>query len=126
MKVIYAGHLPEDQIVISKAGGFKSERFLVGKDGAGYTVTRTTIEPDGVKYWHYKNHIESCYCVEGVGILRDIKTGEEFEISPGVLYCLDQNDPHEFEALEKCVLICVFSPALEGREVHGPDGSYEI
>lgn len=124
MKVISAIQLPKDQVVESKIGKFKSERFLVDRDGLGYTVTRTTITPDGPKYWHYKNHTESCLCIEGSGLLRNIKTGEEFEISPGDLYVVTPDDPHEFEAFTSVVLICIFTPALEGTELHNADGSY--
>lgn len=105
--------------------GFVSRRYLLEQDGMGYTITRTTINPSaGKQFWHYKNHLESCYCLRGKALLRDCATEEVHQIVPGTLYVLDRNDPHEFTALEETELLCVFNPPLRGDEVHGEDGTY--
>lgn len=106
-------------------GGFVSTRFLLASDGAGYTVTHTFIPKGMPQTWHYKHHIESCYCVSGEAVLGNLTTGEKYNIGPGTLYCLDKHDRHLFMALQDTVLICVFNPPLTGREVHGADGEYE-
>lgn len=105
-------------------GGFISNRILLKSDGCGYGMTKTVIPVNGKQFWHYKNHIESCYCISGKGILTNAVSGEEFIIEPDVTYILDKNDPHYFEALEEVTLICVFNPPLTGNEVHNEDGSY--
>lgn len=105
-------------------GGFVSNRILLESDGMGYSMTKTVIPPNGPQFWHYKNHLESCYCVSGRGKLINALTLEEFDIVPDVTYVLDKHDPHLFEAFEEVVLICVFNPPLKGREVHGADGAY--
>ncbi len=105
-------------------GGFTSNRILLKSDGMGFGMTKTVIPPNGRQHWHYKNHLESCYCVSGYGILTDIKTGETHEILPDTTYVLDKNDDHYFEAIEEVVLICAFNPPLTGDEVHQEDGSY--
>lgn len=125
MKVIRVDRLPAERIVECPNGGFTSHRMLLASDGTGYTVTKTVIPPRGKQFWHYKNHIESCYCVSGVGELTNAETGETFIILPGTLYVLDNHDPHYFEAIETVTLVCVFNPPLNGREVHKEDGSYE-
>jgi quercetin dioxygenase-like cupin family protein len=107
-------------------GGFTSNRILLKSDGMGFGMTKTVIPPNGKQHWHYKNHLESCYCVSGYGILTDIKTGEEHEIVPDTTYVLDKNDDHYFEAIEEVVLICAFNPPLKGDEVHQADGSYSL
>jgi quercetin dioxygenase-like cupin family protein len=107
-------------------GGFTSNRILLKSDGMGFGMTKTVIPPNGKQHWHYKNHLESCYCVSGYGILTDIKTGETYEILPDTTYVLDKNDDHYFEAIEEVVLICAFNPPLTGEEVHQDDGSYAI
>lgn len=124
MKVINVADLPDGRVVKCPKGGFTSNRILLEEDGMGYTVTKTVVNP-GAWDWHYKEHLESCYCVSGHGRLTNAKTGETFEILPGTLYALDKNDAHTFEALVETVLICVFNPPLLGREVHQEDGSYK-
>jgi quercetin dioxygenase-like cupin family protein len=115
-----------DREVKCPNGGFTSNRILLKSDGMGFGMTKTVIPPNGKQHWHYKNHLESCYCVSGYGVLTDIKTGETHEILPGTTYILDKNDDHYFEAIEEVVLICAFNPPLTGDEVHQEDGSYSI
>lgn len=123
MKVINTNELPENRKVDFHAG--VSNRILLEKDGVGYSMTKTVIQPSAGKvFQHYKNHLESCYCVSGRGTLTNASTGEEHEIVPDVTYVLDKHDPHYFEAHEETVLICVFNPPLQGAETHQEDGSY--
>jgi L-ectoine synthase len=61
--------------------------------------------------------------------LVEIASGARHEICSVVLNAPDANDKHEIhvpENGEALHLICVFSPALEGTEVHGVDGSYTL
>lgn len=124
MKIIDLNNLEKDRVVECPKGGFTSNRMLLDSDNMGYTMTKTVIPPNGKQFWHYKNHLESCYCVSGRGELTNKTTGETFEIKPDVTYVLDNHDPHYFEAFEEVVLICVFNPPLTGKEVHQDDGSY--
>lgn len=124
MKVIETSALPEDRKVQFHSG--VSNRILLKKDGMGFGMTKTIIEPGKKVFQHYKNHLESCYCVSGRATLTNAITGEEFEITPDVTYVLDKNDPHWFEAHQQTVLICVFNPPLSGQETHQADGSYSL
>jgi len=126
MKVVDATQLcGTDREVHCPKGGFVSTRMLLEADGMGFTMTHTFIPKGLPQTWHYKNHLEACYCVSGEGRLGNLETGETYEIRPGVMYALDKHDKHLFMALEDTVLICVFNPPLKGREVHREDGSYE-
>jgi L-ectoine synthase len=126
MKVIITDCLKgSEKEVRCPKGGFTSIRILLKDDNMGYTMTRTTIPVNGPQFWHYKNHLESCYCVKGKGILVDLNNNIKYNILPGDCYVLDKNDPHTFEALEEVELICVFNPPLVGREIHDKDGSYK-
>lgn len=106
-------------------GAFVSFRYLLAQDGMGFSLHRTEIPKGGPHHWHYKNHLEACYCVSGKGWLVNLKTRERFYIKPGTLYALDSNDDHTFEALEDVVLISVFNPPITGKETHQADGSYK-
>jgi L-ectoine synthase len=113
-----------DREVECPNGGFSSLRMLLARDGMGFTMTRTTIHPTReYQRWHYKNHLEACYCIKGKATLKDAK-GHKWEIKPGVMYALDKNDEHYFKADLTTILICVFNPPLTGAEVHQADGSY--
>ena len=103
---------------------FVSYRFLLAKDGMGFSLHKTLVRAGGPYRWHYKHHLEACYCVEGTGILKNIITGEEYIIKPDTCYALDAHDPHEFTALNDTILISVFNPPVTGGETHLADGSY--
>jgi L-ectoine synthase len=126
MKVIKMKDLPAERKVSCPHGHFISYRGVLESDGMGYTVTKTVIPKGDPVLWHYKNHLESCYCVSGTGTLVNWETGEEYEIGPDSLYVLDKHDAHVFQAHETVTLICVFNPPLTGREVHQADGSYSL
>lgn len=124
MKIVNVKNLPDERVVNFHAG--QSNRIILKKDGLGFGLTKTVVQPEAGKvFQHYKNHEEACYCVSGYGILTD-EDGNEFGISPGVTYILDKNDPHWFQAMEETVLLCCWNPPLVGREVHRADGSYSL
>ncbi|KIN79338.1 ectoine synthase [Sulfitobacter mediterraneus] len=107
--------------------GWTSLRLLVKSDGMGFSMTETQVLPGAVLRLEYKHHIEACYCIGGAGTVIELDSGTRHEITPGVLYAPNAHDRHEVhvpEDGEALHLICVFSPALQGDEVHGPDGSY--
>lgn len=106
-------------------GGFISRRLLLASDNMGYSMSHTIVPVNGMQRWHYKHHLESCYCIQGHGILTDMATGEQHQILPGTLYILDKHDDHTFSALSETHLVCVFNPPLKGHELHREDGSYE-
>lgn len=112
--------------VVCPNGGFISYRFLLKKDGMGYSFHKTFIPKGRLQKWHYKYHLESCYCVSGKGRITDLKTMKTFLIVPDTLYALDNHDDHLFQALEDTTLLCVFNPPVVGTEVHQEDGSYKI
>jgi mannose-6-phosphate isomerase-like protein (cupin superfamily) len=122
MKVIRTSDLEPSRKVNFHAG--VSNRILLESDGVGFTLTKTVIRPGQKDFQHYKNHMESCYCVSGRATLTNALTGEEFTIEPDVTYTLDKHDPHYFEAHEETVLICVFNPPLKGQEIHDSEGAY--
>ncbi len=124
MKIIKTSELPVERQVEFHSG--VSNRIVLAEDNMGFTMTKTVIEPGKQVFQHYKNHLESCYCVSGYAVLINAITGEHHQITPDTTYVLDKHDPHYFEAKETTVLICVFNPPLTGQEIHREDGSYAI
>lgn len=103
---------------------WRSHRLLVAADRMGFSLHETWVFPGGKTHIHYKNHLEAVYCIEGRGCVELIESGRTLEINPGTLYALDLHDEHWLWAEEPMRLVCVFTPALRGDEVHGADGSY--
>lgn len=122
MNVIQALASP---FVRSPDGAFTSFRLLTEQDGMGFTVCKTVIPKGGPWNWHYKNHQEACYCIQGHGVITDLDTGDQHQVGPDAMYVLPNHESHTFEAFTDVILISVFNPPLRGDECHGEDGSYE-
>ncbi|MEZ5939464.1 MAG: ectoine synthase [Hyphomonadaceae bacterium] len=104
--------------------GWTSVRLLLKDDNMGFSFHITTIHAGAELEMHYKNHLESVFCISGTGDIEDLATGVRYAIRPGILYALDKNDHHVLRAKDEMVMACVFNPPVTGREVHGEDGAY--
>ena len=56
--------------------GWNSVRLLLKDDGMGFSFHITTIYEGADLPMHYKNHLESVYCISGEGSIEDLETGE--------------------------------------------------
>lgn len=110
------------------AENWESTRMLLKDDNMGFSFHVTTIYKNTDTHIHYKNHLESVYCVSGRGEIETLADGKVYPIEPGTLYILDQNDEHQLRAYkdEDMVMACVFNPPLTGQEVHDKDGVYPL
>jgi L-ectoine synthase len=114
-----------DRDVRCPNGGFRSKRALIESDKMGFSLHQTIIPAGKPQHWHYKYHLEACYCISGYGLLTNCETMKQYEIKPDMVYVLDNHDDHFFQAIEDVVLISVFNPPVVGDEVHDVDGSYQ-
>ncbi len=103
---------------------WSSVRMLLADDNMGFSFRITFLEAGSDHTFHYKNHFESVYCMQGTGEITDLATGTTYPIRPGVMYALDQHDKHRLVAHEELVMACCFNPPVTGTEVHREDGSY--
>jgi L-ectoine synthase len=106
--------------------GWNSVRLLLKDDGMGFSFHITTIYARAELLMHYRNHLESVYCVAGEGSIENLETGEKFDIRPGVMYALDRHDRHVLRAASEMTMACVFNPPLNGLEVHDESGAYPL
>ncbi|MGW2253351.1 ectoine synthase [Kitasatospora sp. NPDC001660] len=111
-----------DDVKTVEWGNGLSRRFLLESDGLGYSLTDTIVNAGTKSRLEYRNHLEACYCIAGSGEVIDMD-GNAHPITPGRLYALDEHDAHYLIASphEDLRLVCVFSPALRGDEVHQLD-----
>jgi L-ectoine synthase len=103
-----------------------SRRFLLAEDGVGFTLTETSVAAGTEQVLWYKYHVEANYVIEGEGEVENMVTGEVFALSPGSIYVLDQYERHRLKSFSAMRLVCVFTPALTGRETHDADGAYAL
>ncbi|MBN1382773.1 MAG: ectoine synthase [Deltaproteobacteria bacterium] len=113
--------------VYAENGNWVSRRLLLKSDGMGFSFHETIIFANSETHIWYKNHLEAVYCVDGEGEVELLDDGTIIPIAPGTLYALDRHDRHLLRAHDRDLkLLCVFNPALVGREVHQADGSYAL
>jgi len=109
-----------------RAPTFTSRRFLLRDDGMGFSFHDTVLYAGSETYIQYRHHLEAVYCVEGEGELEDLESGATHAIRPGTFYALDGHERHHLRATTDLRMMCVFRPALTGREVHDDEGVYPL
>ena len=125
MIVRYLQHLLGTEREV-RTDALASRRLLLARDGQPYSVHDTLIVAGAELHMWYKHHIESVYCVAGVGELENCDTGDIFPVHDGMFYCLDGHDPHVLRASTDLRLICIFMPALLGPELHDAEGAFPL
>ena len=115
-----------DRDVTSEDGNWTSKRIILGGDGVGFSFHETVIQPGTVNEFHYANHVEAVWLVEGEGTLTDRETGQTYPLAPGTMYLLNNHDRHTVEPRTLMRMLCVFNPPVTGREVHDENGVYPL
>ncbi|WP_354598025.1 ectoine synthase [Streptomyces sp. JL1001] len=108
-----------DDVVPVQWGNGTSHRLLTQADEMGFAVAVTLVRAGTTSALQYRNHLEACFCVAGSGEVVE-KDGTHHKILPGMIYALDQHDPHYLVASddEDLHLISVFNPPIVGNEKH--------
>jgi len=104
--------------------GWRSRRLLIREDGMGFSLGDTTVAAGQEMRLEYRHHLEACYCLEGEAEIEELDTGRRHVIRPGTVYAMEQHDPHVIRVRSDLRLVCIFNPALTGRETHDPAGGY--
>lgn len=109
----------------ARGAGWESRRILLAGDGLGYSLHDTVVREGAALELEYKNHVETNYCIAGEGEVEEVSTGRVWPLAAGSVYVLDAHERHILRALKGDLrLVCVFTPALTGTEVHDESGSY--
>ncbi|WP_109473585.1 ectoine synthase [Ornithinimicrobium cavernae] len=107
-------------------GNWRSRRFVLARDGVGFSFHDTVLRAGTETEMWYANHIECVYVYAGKGTLVNRETGEEHPLAPGTMYLLDGNERHTVRVEEDIHCACVFNPPVTGREVHDEHGVYPL
>ncbi|GGK35785.1 ectoine synthase [Nocardia camponoti] len=106
--------------------GWRSKRIILASDRVGFSFHETTIAANTVHEFHYANHVEAVWLVEGEGSLDDLDNGVSYPLGPGSMYLLDGHERHRVTARTQLRMLCVFNPPVTGREVHDEHGVYPL
>ncbi|MFK3672341.1 ectoine synthase [Leifsonia aquatica] len=109
----------KDDVAPVHWGNGTSHRLLVESDNMGFALAHTVVHAGTESKLEYRRTLEACYCIGGSGSVEDTN-GNLIELRPGVLYALNDNDPHYLRASadEDLELISVFNPPIRGDEKH--------
>lgn len=105
---------------------WESVRLLLKDDNMGFSFHITTIFEGADFEMHYKNHLESVFCMSGEGEVETLADGKVYPIKPGTIYILDKHDKHILRATKEMKMACVFNPPVTGKEVHDETGAYPL
>ncbi|MGM7666506.1 ectoine synthase [Microbacterium sp. A93] len=109
-----------------KSETWRSRRMVLAREGVGFSFHDTVIYAGTTSTFHYANHIEAVYCVQGEGTLTNEVTGEVHELKDGTMYLLDGHEKHTVRATTELRMACVFNPPVTGRETHDENGIYQL
>jgi L-ectoine synthase len=107
-----------------RTANWSSRRLILADDGVGFSLHDTVLSAGSVNDMWYAHHVEAVYCVDGEGQLENRETGETHAISAGTVYLLDGHERHTLRPRTDMRMVCVFRPAVTGREVHDATGAY--
>src|SRR5699024_7696947 len=77
---------------------WRSRRIVLAREGVGFSMHDTVIYAGTTSTFHYENHIEAVYCVEGEGTLTNEETGEVHPLRDGTPYLPDGQAKHTAHA----------------------------
>lgn len=105
---------------------WRSRRFLLARDGMGFSLHDTVLYAGTETYMWYRNHVEAVYCIEGRGELEVVDDGTVHPITAGTMYALDGHEKHRLRAVTDLRMVCVFNPPCTGQEIHDEEGAYPL
>lgn len=100
----------------ARGDGWKSRRLILAGDGLPFSVHETTVAAGTRLHLSYTRHSETVYCIDGKASLTIGRGPGTLQIMPGTLYSAGIGDLHVLRAEEETRFLCIFEPALVGRE----------
>ncbi|TWF74685.1 ectoine synthase [Pseudonocardia hierapolitana] len=109
-----------------KGPTWTSRRLALAEEKVGFSLHDTVVHAGTEITMWYADHVEAVYVIEGHGELVDDETGDTHSLEPGVMYLVDAHQHHTLRAHTEFRAVCVFNPALTGREVHDENGAFPL
>lgn len=105
---------------------WRSRRFVLAREGVGFSLHDTVLLAGTVTRMWYAHHIEAVYVIEGHGELVDEDNNTRYKLEPGTMYLLNGHEHHAVHATTDIRTVCVFNPPVTGAEVHDENGVYPL
>ena len=116
----------QGQVISISHGKSTALRWITQRDGLNFSLSEARSNHEGFSDLWYKNHWEANFVRTGTAVLEDRSTGEQWNLEPGVLYCVGPKDKHRIIRGKNANvrIISVFNPPIVGQETHDEDGAY--
>jgi L-ectoine synthase len=108
----------------SASGNSDLLRYLLARDGMGFTISDCRITAGRRNRLWYRNHWEANLILDGLGSVEDLASGTVTALTPGVFYCVGPDDRHVVRTETPLHLLSIFNPPLAGDERHDNQGGY--
>ena len=112
-----------DHETIVANGQARTLRMLTMADGVGFSFSDVHFAKGAEATLWYKHHWEANHILSGTGEVKDLTSGESWELKPGMAYNVGPKDRHRVTAHSDLHYISVFCPPLIGTEQHDRDGA---
>ena len=113
------------QVISISHGKSTAVRVLLKSDGLGFSLSEARCGAGNASKLWYKNHWEANYVRAGRGSLVNRRSGQSWELYPGMLYCVGPTDQHSVvNTNDPLRIVSIFNPPIEGKETHDQDGAY--
>ena len=97
---------------------------LTLEDECGFSLSDVRVTGGWSCDLRHAAHVGVTLVVAGLLEVTDLARGERWRLGPGMLYVAGPNDRHRVAAEGDARLVCLFNPALTGREAPGADGAF--
>jgi L-ectoine synthase len=105
-----------DRVHRSSDGALTSLRSLTKADGLGLLVTMTRTHRAQDQDLTFTGHRETSLLLEGSGRLETCQNGKSFDLLPGVLWSVGQQERHSLTISAGARVLNVFNPALKSPD----------
>src|ERR1700712_4224554 len=83
-----------DRDVEAENKQWRSKRIVLAKDGVGFSVHETVLQPGTINDFWYANHIEAVFVTEGEGELYDKDNDITYRLGARAPYRVMGNEHH--------------------------------
>ena len=113
------------EIALTEGGKLlRSVGVLTLDDGCGFSLSDVRVTGGWSCDLHHAAHVGITLVVAGLLEVKDLTRGASWRLGAGMLYVAGPKDRHRVTTAGDAHLVCLFNPALTGREAPDADGAF--